>query len=284
MARTPQSRAAKPPVDIAADGAASHPITETPEFKAAVAGMRAELNAQILAMVSGLKEGKEPLATASPGTDQAFAQSLALAIATISDQGVGKGKRVSPEVMAQREAAHERMVKMIIEARTTASEAARHGDEGARAAATPSYRLRNKCYLDEQVVEPIWVDPVSKRQMHTEIDWPGVPNDQMIPINDIAVAIYAEWKQSVGQKPTGLEANAFGAAKVGLPPEKQSAVTAKGLVIKGGSRATREAINPDAHTDRNPGEGLRLRRPQQPGEILEIPVLGNLHPPARQMA
>lgn len=186
--------------------------------------------------------------------DSTFAEGLAMAIAQLTDQGTGR-KRVAPEIVEARAKARERMTGLIVEARA--------------AGEIPSYQLRNKVYLDEVLVDPLYVDPATKNQKPTEIDWPGVPNEAMIPINDTAKEIHKAFIESIGS----------------IAPEHQVAgkpfaVTAGGLVVKGGSSALRQVTAFREH-ENVASEGLRIRGREAPGKHKEIRVLGTVHEPAR---
>lgn len=255
------------------------PLINKPEFKAAVdaaveerlANFQAELLAKLgdarrdaPAPMAAARTEAERVATTSPSdSDRQFARGLATAIAELGDQGVGRGKRVSPEVMAAREEARQRMISLIIEARAK-------GD-------VPAYRLKHKVYLDERIVEPVWIAP-DHTQRHTEIDWPGVPNHAMIPINDVAHAIHVAFMESVG-------------SNVATPMDdlRDLSVTAGGLVIKGGPRSAPRMIGDAAEAQHvgqgtSGGEGLRVRGRQRAGTVVETRVLGTVAEPARQNA
>ena len=195
--------------------------------------------------------------TATPSGDQLTANSLAIAIAQLSDQGTGKGKRVAPEVLAAREAAHERMLALIAEARE-------NGEK-------PIYKLINKVYLDEVLVDPIWVGS-DHVQRPTEIGWRGIPNQAMRPVNDAAKRIFGAFNESIG----GAMGN-----------EAPLRVTAGGLVVmRRQNGAMQEALHVGNQRGSAPeyGEGLRLHGRGMPGAIVETRVLGTLAQPARQMA
>jgi hypothetical protein len=236
-----------------ADAANARPITETPEFHKAVADAVAKAIPDIVAHLSAIRG-------APAGDDKAFAEGLAMAIAALTDQGTGR-KRVAPEIVEQRSKARTRMAELLIAAKAENR--------------IPSYRLTNKVYLDEVLVDPIYIDPASKSQKPTEIDWPGVPSEAMIPINDVAREIHAAFCLSIGS-----------VAKEHLIAEKPFAVTANGLVVKSGGLALRPAsvlgMNPEAQQQAT-GEGLRIkgRGTGIPGEHKEVRVLGTVAAPAR---
>lgn len=184
--------------------------------------------------------------------DASFAQALAVAIAQMSDQGTNR-KRVAPEVMHAREAARDKMLRLIVDARERGE--------------VPFYRLQHKVHLDDMLVDPQWVGPDHVARP-TEIEWPGVPNEAMSPLNEIAKEIHAAFCDSIGS-----------AVKAYEPGPMR--VTARGLVIMG--QAPRSRDNAPANASPS-GEGLRLRGRGQPGALVETRILGTMAEPARQNA
>lgn len=242
-------------------------VTETPEFKTALEAGIAAATERILATLAaakgaaapGVTDASEPVALTT--SDRGFAEGLALAIANIGNQGVGRTKIVAPEVLAARDGARERMIDLIIQARADG--------------VAPAYRLTQKCYLDEQMVEPMWIGPDHVARP-TEIEWPGVPNHAMVPVNEIATEIHAAFMASVG-------------STVSTPRDdtRSLAITAGGVVVRGGSRSMNrnEANQVGNQRGADPhGEGLKLRGRTMPGAVREINVLGTVASPARQQA
>lgn len=228
-------------------------VTQSEEFKAAVAEAAQKAAAEIL---STLKDaGKE-----SPG-DISFAEKLGLAIAQLSHQGTGRGKPVDPAILRARDEARTRMTDLILQARK----------EGV----VPVYTLRNKVYLDEVLVDPVYIDPATKEQRATTIEWPGVPSEAMVPENEAAKQIHAAFSDSIGVVQIDHSKH--------LKPE-QFGVTAGGLVVKGAGHALRPMQVGNQRADAAPqGEGLRVQRgPGNPtGKQKEIRVLGTVAAPAR---
>src|SRR5208337_1667348 len=188
------------------DRAAGADFTDTPEFRAAVAKAAAQaaviMRDQILAdlKASGIGAPTGPIEPASaPGIpqDRDFAGALAMAIAELTDQG--RTKRLAPEVMRERLAARDLMHKLLMQAKVDWREAKRNGDKDSDRY-MPTYELRNKVYLDEVLIDPIWIAP-DHTQRATVIDWPGAPNEAMIPLNDIAKAIHKAFSDSIGTVP-----------------------------------------------------------------------------------
>ena len=240
-------------------------VQDTPEFKQALAAAVSDavpaITEQILGRLMAARGGAADPATL--GSDKAFAAEMAMAIAQLTDQGSGR-KRVSPEIVRQRSEARDRMTQLILEAR----------DSGA----VPVYQLRHKVYLDEQLVEPIFIDPRSREQCATEIEWRAVPSEAMIPVNDVAKAIFRAFADSIGS----IEHENYERPLMG--------VTAGGLVIRSNSAAVRPASvlranDPAAAPVPADSEGgLGVRHKNKPGSYVERRVLGTVAAPARQTA
>ena len=246
MARTNKSPTNAEPAVQTVDPA-TKPVTETPEFKAAIDSFKADIIAQLNAAGSSR--------AAAPGSDHAFADMLAMAIAGLTDQGSGR-KHVAPQVIKARSDARERMMKLIVA-------------EGR----VPQYELRNKVYLDEVLVDPIWIDPASKQQRATVIEWRAVPNDVMVPVNEVAKEIFTAFRESIGT----VEDAPIQPAIMG--------VTAGGLTIKSGSKAVREVVAfKNAAEPHESSGGLNIAHRGKPGQYVEKNILGTVAPAARQTA
>lgn len=244
------------------------PMTERPEFQAAVAQAAATV---VQALI---KNGAIPTQSVAPGvSDDAATQlfrAMGMSIAEIADQGSNR-KRVAPEILAERAAAHKRAVALIEDAKGKVKKAREEKDEVTLAAYTPEYRVISKIYFNERFVEPYKVDPASKQPQPVAIEWTGMPNDALIPINDIAKRIFTEYRKSVGM-PEGL-------ATVDNRPVW---VTQNGLVVKGVAGATqrREIDQPQPFAADFPEE-MKVKLNDDP-RAPEIRVLGTIAAPARQ--
>lgn len=224
-------------------------IAETAEFKDAVDKIRQEANRSV---VDALAAARVTAGTAGAAGDANWAETFAMAIAQLTDQGTGR-THVAPEILRTRQEGREKMAKLIVAARA----------EGAM----PSYRLTSKVLLDNQLVEPFWIDRNHIAQP-TEIDWPGVPNEAMLPINGVAKDIFAAFMDSIG-----------GVSK--LQQEALSAdlsVTAGGLTVRGNinKRTVKEIVH------ENSEQGLRLRHQDEPGRYKDVSILGSIAKPAQQ--
>ena len=242
--------------------------TKSAAFKDAVANAVAAsipaIREQILNSLAVARDGKD---IGSAGTaadmlagDQGFAEKLAMAISQLTDQGTGR-KRVAPEIVRQRSEARELMVRLIIEARAAGEK--------------PLYGLRNKVYLDEVLVDPVYIT-AAHEQKQTQITWMQVPNEAMVPLNDVAKGIFKAFMDSIGsvEKPA--------------PEAPLGGVTAGGLTIRTGSKSVRPlaalgnmeegSIHKPAPTD----GGLNIAHRGAPGQFKETRILGTIAAPARQ--
>ena len=130
----------------------------------------------------------------------------------------------------------------------------------------PEYRLKRKVVLEEQLIDPLWLHPVTKKQMHTTINWPGVPNDGMEPINDHAKQVFALFSIWIG----GVK-----------PSRERLRVTAKGLVIVQGMSPNNDpppVLGPRA------GSAFKITGRGAAGEeVIQTNVLGTIAKPAVQI-
>lgn len=229
------------------------PLTETTEFKDAVAAAASKAAAEILASLQAQQSGQIKQG------DAGFAEGLALAIAQLSSQGTGRAKPVSPEVLKARDEARKLMTELIVEARA--------------AGEIPTYELRNKVYLAETMIDPVYIDPVTKEQRPTSIDWPNVPNEAMVPTNDVARRIHAAFSDSIGVVKIDSSKH--------IKPE-QLGVTASGLVVRAAGHSLRPMQVGDGKASAADESGLRVHgRGQQAQRQKTIPVLGTVAAPAR---
>lgn len=228
-----------------------------------------DATARLLAKLSEKREESGVLAPADAAAEDAataMMRKLALAIGEISDQGNNK-KIVAPEELEARNTARLALEEAIIEMHVAREKADAEGDEHALRVATPIYELRGKVYLDEQVVEPTWVDQDRRRRV-TSIDWDGMPNELMVPANEAARKIHRLFMRSIGGRtaeakvPYKRAAERFGLRVHQPKPEDQP---------------------PEVSQPRHQGV-LRVHRQMAPGQVQEVNVLGTVAKPARQLA
>jgi hypothetical protein len=195
--------------------------------------------------------------------DKAWMSSLALSFAELAGQNSGK-VYVDPEVLKQRMEARERMTQLC-ESAWAARDEPGH--------IPPQYVLTGKVELANQCVEPAWVgaDHIGRP---TEIDYYGVPNDVMQPINAAAKAIKDEWVASVGNMKR-------------IVPEDRLGMTRGGLVVRNsaipgalGQRMPTVGVPSDVSDDGK----VRIHGKTNPGAKVAIPVLGTIHKAAQGVA
>jgi flagellar hook-basal body complex protein FliE len=241
------------------------PLEETQEFKDALSRALADVS----------KELQVKTASVDPAM-QSFADMLAQAIASLTDQGTGR-KRVAPEIIKARIDARDKMNNLITEAYSKCKKAEKDFDEGAITSAklkeivsenTPIYALKNKVHLAEQVVEPFFIGPDHVARP-TEIEWMNVPNEAMTPVNEIAAEIHNAFLESIGS----VDWQA---------PDKGMYITAKGLVINGAPSATGRLRQTPVMNAVEAETGLKLRGREMVGTLKTINVLGTVAPPALQ--
>jgi hypothetical protein len=237
-------------------------VTETLEFKAAVAAEVAKATAGMIKdEVAKILETLKGQGSDVSSSDKRFAETLAMAFAQLNEQGNGR-KYVDPRVLRERGEAREKMKELLVTAR--------------KGGKIPSYRVVAKTLLDNQLVEPMWVD-ASHIAQPTEIDWPGVPNDAMVPINETAHEIHAAFLASIGSKPESV---------LGAVPDAtldlEYGVTSGGLVVKAGAIPRQNRRASEGRTLPEAGEGLSLHHKGAPGRYVEKRVLGSIAAPAMQ--
>ncbi len=242
------------------------PVTETDEFKKAVSEAVAQQLPELTALAVRDAVGSiqaeliARLGTAAPSNGGGVSSTdatdlisrLALEISTLNDQG-NQRRRVAPEVMQARGQAHERAVKLLEKVRQEKLK--------------PEYFLVSKVYLNERFIEPFMRPQVGKPPERTQIQWTGMPNEAMRPVNDIAKAIYTEFMASIGS-PTQM---------VQTADRRPIHMTYNGLVVKGDPPARQDAagaILPFA-------DDLKIQTQDDPNAP-EIHVLGTVAAPAKQ--
>jgi hypothetical protein len=222
-------------------------FTNTPEFQEAVAAALAKMMETASAEKDNATDAKSLM------------QALAMEISQLTDQGTGR-KRVAPEVLRMRQAGLERMMRLLKEARTSKT--------------VVSWRVKSKCYLADRVVEPFWIATDHTAQP-TEIDWDGVPNEAMMPLNKPAEAIHDAFRQWIG-------------SSARVVPDDALAITPGGLVVHGGAAGLssgKRKVDPEArHTGEPEPEGaLNIHHKNKQGYV-ETRILGSIAEPARQTA
>lgn len=211
------------------------PTHKTDAFQAAVAEQVEEKLKTLLPELAALLKGDAPAAAASsPGAAAPRdMEGLALAIARLGTQGVGREQIVDPAVIEGRRDAQKRMAKLLIHANEERQKAGAAGDHALAEQWMPFYRLTQPVYLDEILIPPVTKPSApGLPATPTEIGWPLVPNHAMIPLNEIAKHIHAEFMASVGNR-NAVQA-IEGVTSIG-EDLTALAITAGGHVIRGGA-------------------------------------------------
>jgi hypothetical protein len=254
-------------------------MTTSPAFQEAVAKAAAEAVKPLLDQLSALRGN---VGTAPEVGDRSMMQELAMAISQLTDQGSNRS-RVAPEIIQQRNDSRKKMVDLIIEARA----------EGKVA----TYQLRNKVHIADRIIEPFWIRSDHTSQP-TEIDYGGVPNEAMVPVNDTAREIFAAFKGSIGSIVAGKGKDGHA-----LPDMERLGITPKGVVVRNGgvSPATARAVpqgleKVPLHDGPMPAyeeapqvngttdSDVRVHHENAQGRYVEKHILGTVQAPARQTA
>ena len=215
---------------------------------------RAQDSAKLDAAMQSMMDLISPPSGQGGGGDM---RQLAMAIAEISDQGK-KSRRVAPEELAKRKDARGRLDTMLHEMKARGE--------------VPEYRVKRKVQLDAGgiigtfLIEPKWVDPVSKAQKHTTIKFPEIPNEAMEPINEHAKRVFAVFTASIG----GVE----------LVNERQRVTPSGVVIVEGHAPRSQSQVGGVQET---PTTGLEITGRGQPGEVVQTRVLGTIADPARQV-
>lgn len=200
MARpTKEQQAAKQAIEDARIAGIIAKALETEREK-----IRADVEAQVLAQLSQVATPAAPAVNLThatgPDGDKGFVSALALAIANLSAQGMNKAPYVPPETMEAWAGARERMMALIIASRVKYGETSELED-------LPKYRLVKAVYFNEMKIEPLYHDTITHQMAEQRIRWDEVPNEAMEPDNDVARAIFAEFKLSIGDAPVKEKAS-----------------------------------------------------------------------------
>jgi|SRR5215472_59505 len=244
-------------MDQAIDGPTEEEIadfTRTPEFQnalaAAVEKALADRTQEIIDRITAQRGA--PATTQEAG----FARVLAGQIAELVDQDRvrrGQAARLPAEEIERRTHAAECMEVLLTDAFAKQKE--------------PLYDVMKPCYFEEQLIDPTWQNPATKVLMRRQVTWYGVPNEQLSPANEVALAIYREFLVMIGGETRALNRPDLGRKK---------------LTIVGSSDVANSSPEP-VGTPRSIGM-LKLKGDTVQGQISETRVLGTIAAPARQLA
>lgn len=193
-------------------------------------------------------------------------EQLGMKIADIADQNNGRiGQRIDPEILRQRETARTELVETLETLQRSNADLRARGLEPE----LPFYRLKNVIQLNHSAIQPFYIDPATKSAKETEIGFDGIPNEAMIPINDLAKRVYAIYRTWIGNLKK-------------VVPEDRLGITSTGVTVRNGAVQTRMEMR---RGDENAAD-LASRTPNvtvshlQKGRGTAKHILGSIHPPA----
>lgn len=140
----------------------------------------AGLTSQLATERAALGTSAAPAHTAS---DRGLIEGLATAIVKAGDPK-NVSRTLDPAVSAQRKEYREKMIALLVGAHA-------RGEK-------PIYQLRTTMWLNDTLCQPQWRDEGSKQFRQTEIAWDRVPNEAMIPMNDLAKEVFALFQGAIG--------------------------------------------------------------------------------------
>jgi hypothetical protein len=232
-------------------------LTSSPDFQAAV-DLAVETQVQKLLPELMAKLVAVQTAASGPATpgDTNFVASLALALAELTSQGTGR-VYVAPEIVERRRVAMEKMIDKLVELHAKRKAAA---TSEARERYLPVYRLRNKVFLPipgqgETLIEPYYRDNTKIIQPQ-DIDWIGIPNLAMEPLNEAAKEVFTLYAESIGHQ-GGADA-----------PDRLFFMTEglEGVALRGGEGflardRAKQLGDPEGQDPEMPAAGLRRKDP-----------------------
>lgn len=204
--------------------------------------MRGQIQAEVLADVAKAREAAGLPATtdvAAVAKEKSFADALALSIAEIANQGIGKPAPVPPETLERWRAARAEVVMLLSDAHTKGEDA--------------HYRVTRTMFLNETRVEPQWHDPKTHKMEDMIIRWNDIPNEWMEPQNELAAKIHEAYMTSIGLTVTKAQISPTPWVRsekrlfLGMSPEEREAQNRGGMdprlhVGRGGPMQATKAI------------------------------------------
>lgn len=146
----------------------------------------------------------EAAAPASPTADRALASELAHAMMSASATPQKRALLLTPEQVAERDGAGKELYALLIENHAKGI--------------VPIFQVTRETFLNETMIYPGWRDPVTKAMKPQELNWPGYPNQAMIPIavgarehERVAIEsgqkVYALYQRMIGHNAGAVNAN-----------------------------------------------------------------------------
>lgn len=214
------------------------PVTDTPEFKAALAEMQAAFDKKLDAAMARFAT---PAGADAAGDGAVkLADRLSVQLAKLTGQGIGQSY-VDPEIIVRRKDAHRRMREALQELRAA-------GDK-------PKWKLVGQIHMPlgevgYAIIQPLYRD-AAKKPHPTEISHFAEPNLAMRPANAAAERIWDLFCQSIGRNATGdvddedMDTDGFG-GKLGSVGD--IALSWSGAVVQGSAAAVMRRNDPNAVT------------------------------------
>lgn len=201
-----------------------------------------------------------PAAVGSDGTaDRTLAESLAHAMMVASATPQKRAALIDPVEREAREKARKDLYDLVI-------------DNHAKGV-VPIYRVTRKTFLAEMLVDPEYVDPVSKRRLPREVNWRGIPNQAMLPVSRKSVSAEDAIGIEAGTKVYDLYRRSIGAAPV------INANQASGWVTSG-KELLRASPDTEAASAPNVAPGLDPAKMSQMPGTQTVRLLGKTADPA----
>lgn len=260
-----------PAPDTAPDTAPAQPdatpvaldtLLASPEGQAAISAM---LDEKIKALLPNVGGG-----------ERAFFERLMAQMNQMSDRDTGR-VTLPPDVLARQEASRKRMGALIMERRDAIDQARREGRD--EMAEWPLYRIIDKVFLVDFMIEPYQRDEATKSTVPTMLHWDGVPNACMKPMNDFAEEIHDAFADSIcttehsaKHAPVDVWISHAGVVMKGQPP--------RGNRHRVGNTDAANMANPVLELDAYRAKFGITGQPS-PGAS-KVFVLGTIHPQASQ--
>lgn len=198
-------------------------------------------------------------APGNPGADRALAGELAHAMMTASATPQKRALLLTPEQKADRELAQKELYALLMENQAKGI--------------VPIYQVTRQTFIAETMVYPEWRDPTTKQMRPQELNWPGIPNQAMAPLEvgardservqiESGQKIHALYQRMIGHNP-GINAN------------RPTPFVVQGKDILRGNGVP-SAPPPTAAT----APGFDPRRLGQAQGVTTIPILGTVASPA----
>lgn len=198
-------------------------------------------------------------APANPNADRALAENLAHAMMTASATPQKKALLLTPEQKAERELAQKELYALLMENQAKGI--------------VPIYQVTRQTFIAETMVYPEWRDPTTKQMRPQELNWPGIPNQAMAPI-EVGAREGNRIQIEAGQKVHALYLRMIG-HNPGINANRPTPFVVQGKDILRGNGAP-AAPPPTAAT----APGFDPRRLGQAQGVTTIPILGTVASPA----